>query len=281
MLSKIMIIIKKIKKIKKINRIFLILFWILLVSTLILKIIDNTLLDLGFLDGSFHLNFWENIKWYKKAFDPINPNKSMQFMFNCHPNLFWTFTQFTWLITISIFLFISLKILEFNEKNTPKWLKWLMKQKNISLITLYDMTVAVIFWSYMINDFIEEFNKDLFDLELIITILVHLLIPILFLIYSIIYLKNNANSSILKEDFLIQGMILSFAYMLYYVLIAMTWHDPYPITNLNKHFFRDIWFILSILFSTYLSLGFTIICHNWLLKQINKKGINQKPQKNK
>jgi len=73
----------------------------------------------------------------------------------------------------------------------------------------------------MFNSFKDSFTPGLEGLEFTITILVHGVINIMLLIYSLIYLTNDAKASVLKEMFVLKGILYPFIYTLYYILISV------------------------------------------------------------
>lgn len=257
---------KLIRNKRKKNKIFLGIFLLIVFFTISLKAIDSILLDLGFYKGEFHFRFWNDPKFILEA----KTNKDMADMIKKHPNFFWPLTQFTWITTILITLMMIFRYFNYNQKSLPNWLKWIMTQRTISLIVMYDIIVCLIFWSAIFNGVVETFTPDLWQIELIYTIFVHAIIPLLMSIYSIIYLIKDKRASILKEGFVFKGMIYPVFYIGYYILISMIWEDPYPITNIHNDLMGKIILIPVVLFTFYVFLGFMIIFHNLILLKLNK-----------
>lgn len=253
------------------NKTFVGIFLLIAISTLILKIVTEILLDLGYHNGEFHFSYWQNKEIIAKAYDVNNPDASWQSMIEKHPNIFWHFTQFTWITTIIIIFLMMFRLFKYDQKTLPRWIKWIMTQSTISLLAMYDFIVGVVFWSSMYEGFSNSFNPDLWWQEIIITISVHSIIPIIITTYSIIYLIRDKKASILKELFVFKGMIYPIFYILYYLLISATWKDPYPLTDLHNNFLGEIWKLPFVILTLYSMLGFLILFHNILLLKFNKK----------
>lgn len=263
----------KLKKIRKRNKIFLGIFLFVSVASLLMKITDEILLDLGFHEGEIHLNFWSDKEWNDRAYglNGYTPDKGMQVMVERHPNFFWPLTQFTWITTIIIILLMLFRFFKFDQTTLPRWIKWIMTQRTLSLLAMYDTIVGVVFWASMFKGFQDAFNKDLFWFEFTITILVHSVIPVMIVTHSIIYLLRDKRASILKEMFIIKGMVYPVIYMVYYVLISVIWTDPYPITKLHQNFTGYIWLLPIAILGIYILLGAMILFHNIMLLRYNKK----------
>ena len=234
--------------------------------------------------NNFHKNFWENSDIVYLAKMTINPNSNIAFgskgnewaipalhdMVSRHPNTFWIFTQFTWITTIIIILFLILRLFKY-ETIIPSWLKWVMSQRTLSLIAMYATIVAIGYWAGMFYRFADSFNPELEILEYVITIIVHAVIPFSILVYSIIFLIKDSKASILKETFVLKGIMYPIYYALYYVLIATTWNDPYSVSNLKYNFNGEIWKIILALFILWIMLGIMLLIHNYVLINFNKK----------
>lgn len=263
----------KMVKRRKRNKIFLGIFLFIALVTVALKVVDEILLDLGLHGGSFHLGFWNDDNFRKEAYGgagTADDNISMVKQIERHPNFFWPLTQFTWITTFIIILFMVFRFFKYDQRSLPRWIKWIMTQRTISLLAMYDFIVGAIFWSSMFKGFANAFNDDLYWLEFIDTVLVHSVIPILTASYSIIYLLRDKRASILKEMFVVKGMIYPTLYIIYYVLIAVIWTDPYPISDLHNNFIGHIWKLPIALIGIYSLLGFMIMFHNWALLRYNK-----------
>ena len=242
------------------NKIFITSFLSLILITIILKSVDNIMLDLGYKDGQIHLGFWNNPTWVSAT------DKPTMAMVARHPNFLWPMTQFTWITTAILTLLLIFRFFKYDQETLPRWIKWIMTQRTLSLLTMNDMIVGVVFWASMFNGFQDKFNPDLKSLELTITVLVHAIIPLITLSYSLIYLLRDKKASILKEGFVFKGMMYPFIYVAYYILISVIWIDPYPITNLHENLTGDLWKLPLAILGIYVLLGFMILIHNLLIK---------------
>ncbi|MCK5807000.1 MAG: hypothetical protein KAG91_01225 [Mycoplasmataceae bacterium] len=242
------------------NKLFITAFLSLILITILLKSVDNIMLDLGYKDGSIHLGFWNDPKWVSATDKPTIA------MVERHPNFLWPMTQFTWITTGILTLLLIFRFFKYDQGTLPRWIKWIMTQRTLSLLTMYDMIVGVVFWASMFNGFQDKFNPDLQWLELTITILVHAVIPLITLSYSIIYLLRDKKASILKEGFVFKGMMYPLIYIAYYILISVIWTDPYPITNLHDDITGDLWKLPLAILGIYVLLGFMILFHNLMIK---------------
>ena len=242
------------------NKLFITFFLTLILITIALKAIDDIMLDLGYKDGQIHLGFWNNPKWVAATDKPTIA------MVERHPNFLWPMTQFTWITTAILTLLLIFRFFKYDQETLPRWIKWIMTQRTLSLLTMYDMIVGVVFWASMFNGFQDKFNPDLKSLELTITILVHAFIPLITLCYSLIYLLRDKKASILKEGFVFKGMMYPLIYIAYYILISVIWIDPYPITNLHENIAGDLWKLPVAIIGIYILLGFMILFHNLMIK---------------
>lgn len=261
------------------NKTTLGVFLFVCISALIMKLIDGFLLDLGFRHGELHTNFWDaknvtnwipqdiNNKYYKSSIETVAH----------HPNTIWFLTQFTWLTTIIIILFLTIRFLQIGDI-VPKWMRWIMTQRTLALVTMYDFVVAIIFWTTLASKFQESFEPDLFAFEILITVLVHAFIPFLIITYSIIFLIQNDRASLLKESFVIKGMIFPICYCFFYIIGTIIWDDPYPVTSMHKQLINgdfslwaeELWKLPVALLIVYSCLGFLTMMHNIMLLKLNK-----------
>ena len=242
------------------NKVFIAIFLTLILITIFLKAIDNILLDLGYKDGKIHLGFWNDPKWVAAKDKPTIA------MVARHPNFLWPMTQFTWITTAILTLLLIFRFFKYDQETLPRWIKWIMTQRTLSLLTMYDMIVGVVFWASMFNGFQDKFNPDLKSLELTITASVHAIIPLITLSYSVIYLLRDEKASILKEGFVFKGMMYPLIYIAYYILISVIWIDPYPITHLQDNMVGELWKLPLAIIGIYILLGFMIIFHNLMIK---------------
>ena len=65
----------------------------------------------------------------------------------------------------------------------------------------------------MFNEFDKAFNGSLKALELMITILVHAIIPVLMIIYSIVYLVKDKHASALRESLIFKSLLYPTIYI--------------------------------------------------------------------
>ena len=233
-----------------------------------MRLILSIMLDLGMgVDGSVHIGFWKDPAYIALAKD----SKPLTEAMTMHPNFFWILTQFTWITTIIIIVFLCFRFFKYDQSSLPRWIKWIMTQRTLSLVTMYDIIVGIFFWAGMYKGFSDGFSDYLFTGQVINTVFVHAVIPVLMMIYSFIYLIRDRKASILKGLFIIKGMTYPTIYVAYYILIAVIWKDPYPITKLHENFTGYIWMAPIILFGLYAMLGFMITLHNSVLLRFNKK----------
>lgn len=267
-------------KIDRRNKMFLGFFLTFCIVTLICKIVDGILLDIGLRGGKVHIGFWTDPHWL----DGLQPDSPAYIAAKAaedhHPNTIWFITQFTWITTILIILFLSVRLFKYDGK-TPRWLKWIMTQRTLSWVAAFDTVVAIIFWTSMFNNFSKNFSGDLREFEIMYTIFVHAIIPFLILLYSVIYLLFDKKASILRIKFIWKGMIYVFSYMSLYLILTIVWGDPYPITNMHKSLIKDgwlgwakeLWKILVAVISVYFILGVMFIIHNFVLINFSKNYI--------
>jgi hypothetical protein len=72
-------------------------------------------------------------------------------------------------------------------------------------------------------------------MEMVVALTVHAAIPLMLLAYSLIYSLFDKNASILREIFLFRGMLYPTIYLLFYLLVAFIWADPYNVTDLQHN----------------------------------------------
>ncbi len=260
----------------KINKTVIGAFLAVVIATILMKLVDGALQDFGYgvdeLMGNksghtFHSSFWLHNNVVQMAMSPGNP--ALRSMVLHHPNFLWLFTQFTWITTIIILMFLIFRMFKFDSV-LPRWLKWIMTQRTLSLIVMYDMIVAVVFWSSMFSSFENAFIPKLKALELTLTIFVHAFIPFFIMVYSMIFLVKDSEASALRELFVLKGMIYPTIYMFYYLLIALIWQDPYGITDLHNNFVGDYWKLIVALLAVWIMLGIMLLMHNFILNRFNK-----------
>ena len=290
------------KKQNLINKWVLGTFLFVAIGSLLMRIIVGALLDVGYAEGKFHAGYFDNPhtafkdmydKWAATAASPswdhfLLEHKAIASQISRHPNFAWFLTQFTWLTTLVIIIFLLFRFFKY-EDYVPRWLKWIMTQRTLSLVTMYDMVVGIVFWASMYDGFSEKFNSSLYAPELIITILVHAVIPVFMLTYSIIFLIKDKKASLLREMFAIRGLVFPVIYMVYYMTLTIIWTDPYPVTNMHAALTIDpisgaslehpdwnawaseLWKLPCAVVGIYIILGVFTLIHNLVLIKWNKK----------
>ena len=148
-----------------------------------------------------------------------------------HPNTLWMFTQFTWLTTYLILAFLIFRFYKYSDR-VPKWLRWIMKHSTLAMATMYEIIVGGVFWGYMYDSFSKSFTDDLRVPEIIATVFVHAIVPILIAIYSIIFLVRDEQSRKITFISPVKGMIFPVIYTVWYILLTIIWTDPYPATHM-------------------------------------------------
>ena len=237
------------KLLPKLNKVYLIIFMIIIIGVFLSLFITNVFTDLGWWNGHFHINYYyrpskpgnhpayldpyyttPHDKW---GFYGLNDSDPLWSKWNIRiirqPKLFWTFTQFTWLTTFSVFTIVIVRLFKYQEA-WPNKIKWMISHDVLYMITMLDTVVMIVFWSALFKNFDKSFPIDpiLMNLGKTITILVHGLLPSLLLIYTLVFAIFDKDATILKKKhFITIGTIIIVLYMLYYVLIAFTWDDPY------------------------------------------------------
>ena len=295
-----------------INKWFLGIFLAITVIVFILKVIDGALLDFGYgIDEAlqnagvdikhpktFHAGFWSNtevirivndVNSYDSSHKALPAFAPIISMYRHHPSSFWLLTQFTWITTIVIMLFLVFRFFKY-EDSLPRWLKWIMTQRTLSLVTIYDMIVGIVFWVGMFKDFGNSFNPELKYLEMLITIVVHAFIPLFMIIYAEVYTLKDKKASILKEVFILKGMIYPLGYFLYYLMLTGVWTDPYNITQMHDSlitvpawglngenttlsghtWISELWKLGFVVIGMWILMGIMILIHNLTLLKFNK-----------
>lgn len=287
----------KLRRKNNLNKIVLGTFLVIAIGALLMRIIVGAILDAGYIDGKFHIGFWTNPQdafgeEYKAwlghhangTFSQfLDDNDSIKAIIVRHPNTIWFATQFTWLTTIIIIMFVTFRFFRFDD-TIPRWLRWIMSQRTLSLVAMYDTVVGVVFWASMFQGFEEQFSGSLFAEELTITILVHAVIPVFILTYSIIFLIKDKRASQLNEMFAIKGLIWPAIYLAYYIVITIVWFDPYPVTSMHDNLIhngslnpdwaawaKQLYLAPVALLGIYIILGVMTLLHNVILHKFNKK----------
>lgn len=290
---------KKKKYIK--NKIVLGSFLIFALVILGLKIISGILLDLGLVRDELHIGFWSNPeKAFQKEFTEWSTNNTGNFwtflndpqnidiksIIQYHPSTIWFTTQFTWLTTLIVIVFLVFKFFQF-EDLVPRWLKWIMTQRTLSLVTMYELLLGVTYWIAVARHSSISFLDSLWILEFVVSLSVHALIPIGLSVYTLIYLIHDRRASMLRESFAVIGLIFPAIYSCYYLVLTIVWNDPYPVTRMHEKltigldgqildkanwdaWASELWKWPISLIVVYVLLGFMTIFHNLILFKWNK-----------
>ena len=284
------------------NKVFLGIFLFVAVSALIMRIASGALLDFGYVGDKYHFGFWdgpehafkgEYDEWAKTVANPtwalfLKAHDDVASIISRHPNFLWLLTQFTWLTTLVIIVYLVFRFFKYDD-HVPRWLKWIMTQRTLSLVTMYDLVVGSVFWASMYNGFTGKFSDSIFGLEMTITVLVHAVIPVFMLIYSTIFLIKDKRASLLREMFAVKGLIFPVLYMVYYMILTIIWTDPYPVTNMHNSLMKDpltgelldkpnwgawaseFWKLPFAILGIYIILGLFTLFHNIILINFNKR----------
>ena len=290
---------KKINNKKNIiNKVTLMFFIIVVASTLLMKITISILFDFGFYDNKIHLGYFNNpeiaFKTEFKEFllinsgasweDFLDSNQVIKKMLLKHPHFFWMLMQFTWITAIVLIIMLSFRYFKFEDR-VPKWLAWIMKQRTLSLLTMYEGIVAIVYWAWMFD--VDFSNSPLAYAETINTIFIHAIIPVLLILYSIFYIAFNQQASMLDSKTPLIGIIYPSLYMIYYLILSIAWSDPYEISNIHNRinevslksanyekkvliWLEAIYLAPIALVGVYVMLGFFTVMHNFTLFAFNK-----------
>lgn len=250
----------------KLNKTVLTLFLTIAIVTWLSKLTIGILYDFGYFSGSFEFEWWK-----KYIFEGIKPTDLATIdALKKRPQFLWMLTQFTWLTTTVMIVFLFFRFYAFDEK-VPKWLRWIRSQRTLSIIMIYELVVLILFWTALSVSRIQSITGALKLWETIVTIMVHAVLPTLFTIYAIIFLTNDRHASLLREDFVLKGMLWPIIYALYYIVVALTWNDPYPLTNFGQNFWPSFGRVIGALFCTYALIGLMMIGHNFILLRYNSQ----------
>lgn len=261
-IDKTEVITLKVKK-ERINKTFLVIFLTIVVGTLLMKFGVGIMKDLGMFYGKITLDWLEKVPEDPKLIDEYYSWVSK------HPNFVWMFTQFTWLTTFLLSLFLFIRLYRY-KKDIPIWFKWITTQRTLSLITVYESLVGVLFWpTVFIKGSTIDWSVPLATVEFLNTFLVHAIIPIILIIYSIIYTVNDKDASLLRKSFVFKGMQYPLMYAVYYVIVSYAWHDPYPLTNFKENPSQSFLSIPLALMTIYFLIGVFMVIHNLLLLKYN------------
>ncbi|TCG10965.1 hypothetical protein [Mycoplasma todarodis] len=267
------------------NKILLGSFLFIILVTIVLKTIVTILWDTGYYEGKFHLWYWHDkdvnfilreSEWGEKPFPPNQSAQAREFAHRAlaHPYFFWSLTQFTWQTTLLLTFVLCFRLFMYDDR-APKWLRWTHSQRTLSIVTMYDIIVCVVFWSAISKDFgkTNDSSDQLMDILIhTSTILVHAVIPACMVIYSFIYLILSTEASRLNRKFLFVGIIYPAAYIIFYLMISIIWRDPYPVSDLaTTGNFKQLWIALGGVIGIFVGLAGMIYVHNWILFKFNKR----------
>ena len=107
------------------------------------------------------------------------------------------------------------------------------------------------------------------------------------IIYVEVYTVEDKKVSILKEAFILKGMIYPIVYFLYYLLLTGVWSDPYDITQMHKSlitvvsgsnsttlsghkWISELWKLAIVIVGMWIMMGIMILIHNLTLLKFNK-----------
>lgn len=251
---------------ERINKIFLLIFLGIVLVTIVMRIMIGISKDLGMVFGKITLD------WVKKE---IIDNDPLELLRNDwalrHPNFLWMFTQFTWLTTTLLSFYLFMRLYRY-KKDIPIWLKWITTQRILSLITVYESLVCLLFWPTVFLS-VDKINwsEPFAKLDFINTFLVHAFIPVILIIYSAIYTIYDRDASLLRKSFVAKGMLYPLLYSLYYITVAFSWNDAYSLTNFKKDPLGSLSKIPLALVVIYFLIGIFMVIHNLLLLKYNKK----------
>ncbi len=276
------------------NKILLGTFLFIIFVTIALKVAVTILWDIGYYQGKVHLWYWHNedvneilmkTHWGERpTLDMASvpgateaaklTNIEFAHRAKVHPYFFWSLTQFTWQTTLLITFILSFRLFMYDDR-VPKWLRWTHSQRTLSIVTMYDIIVGVVFWAALAKDFgqiNDSSDRIMNNLISATTILVHAVIPFCMVVYSLIYLLLSTEASILNKKFLLLGIIYPSGYILFYLLMSIIWLDPYPVSNLaTTHDFSQLWIAFLGLVGIFIGLGGMMYIHNTILFKFNKK----------
>ncbi len=267
------------------NKILLGSFLFIIFVTIALKTTVTILWDTGYYKGEFHLWYWHTdevnnalkaSRWGELPFPEGLSDKTSEFAHRAlaHPYFFWSLTQFTWQTTLLLTFILCLRLFMYDDR-VPKWLRWTQSQRTLSIVTMYDTIVCVVFWSALAKDFGKTNDSTDHAMNALIeatTILVHAVIPACMVIYSVIYLILSTEASRLNRKFLFIGIIYPTLYVIFYLLVSVIWQDPYPVSDLaTTHNFKQVWIAFLGLFGIFLGMAGMIYLHNSVLFKFNKR----------
>ena len=201
-----------------------------------------------------------------------------------YDNVSWIFTQFTWLTTILLAVVETLRfnIYIFSQKNNyrNRFLKFILSEEISILSVSYILVVGILFFAGMadilfvgrgvpkIKPFIPETLKVL---DILNTLLVHAVNPIISLIFIILLSIRKYGYEIKLRRILIVGTIYPLIYIIFYTAFALKVYDPYPVTDLQNKW-QGAWILPIVIFSfIFVETSIWFMVNKILIKEENKK----------
>lgn len=278
------------KTLSKVNRYYILFFIFFVIFVFLLLFMTELFNDLGWWNGRFHINYYHNPAGegnHPNYLDPyynvphkdwalygLSDKDPLWAKWNTRlvrqPNLFWAFTQFTWLTTFVVFTTIIVRFFKYQDK-WPKSFKWIISHNTLYLITVLDTIVMIVFWSALFKDFTNNFSPDetLKIMRMVVTILVHGAIPLLLIIYTSVFAINDSEADVLNRWFFIIGTMLIVSYLIFYILLSFTWDDPYaPFTNLRSG--KGWWQMFALLGLLEFVMLISFYINNFVIIKFNK-----------
>lgn len=293
---------KKIKIKEKRNTVFVGIFLFIVIATILARLAISITNDIGLYKGHVHVGFWANpqeaFKSEFKSWNATHKNgtwtgfldasPAIRSMIKEHPSYLWTLTQFTWLTTYLLLVVLIFRLFKF-ENRLPRAFKWLVSENTLSGITFFEITVGIGYWGFIFTSLYSNSSISFYSLsDVITTTMVHLVIPVLVLIYSTIFTLTDKKASVLSERFALKALVWPVIYMAYYLVASIIWNDPYPVTHLHKTLVggtltgssthspnwaawaKELWRPAVALVLIYSLLGILAVAHNILLVRFNK-----------
>ena len=272
------------------NKVYLGVFFSIICAVFILLLVKELFLDLGWWNGKFHINYYHNPSlkgnhpWYLNPYYDIpsndwgnynlNPNDAIWIKWTNRlirqPHFFWTFTQFTWITTSLVFIIVFVRFFKFRDR-FPVSLQWILTHSTLYIITMLDTVVMIVFWGALSKNFSNYFSTEpvIWWIQDIVTIIVHAVVPIFLLIYTIMFAFFDAHARLLNKCYIFVGIGIGLSYIIYYIFIAYTWDDPYsPFTILRNN---KGWLQLGLLAIADIILVFaSYFLNNIVIKHFNK-----------
>ncbi|WP_127942630.1 hypothetical protein [Mycoplasma sp. ATU-Cv-703] len=255
------------------NKVFLGCFLFLAIVTFLARFTIAVLLDFGLKDGQFYPDWWKTIISGEQtaAGGPNLEDPYWRQLFDRRPNFLWMMTQFTWLTTLLMIFYLFFRFFGVN-RDLPEWLRWIGSQRTLSIVTIYEITIALIYWfSYLSGVRIEVSGARIPVWSFLVTLVVHAFLPFFVTFYSVIFLIQDKSASLLRERFVFKAMTWPIIYAFYYILVALVWKDPYAITDFKGEFYLSLGKMIGALLTIYFLIGVMVIVHNYILVRFNHK----------